>query len=62
VTVTGVAEGVRVMSTVWVSLGPSTVFVDIMVFVVGGKVSVLTIVSVVGAGVSMTVWTIVTSP
>lgn len=41
-------------------MGPSTVCVDTTMSVVGGKVSVLTIVCV--AGVSVTVLTIVTSP
>lgn len=62
VTVTGDADGVRVLSIVCVSFGPSTVSVDIMVSVVAGRVSVLIMVWVVGSGVSMIVLTIVTSP
>lgn len=48
VIVTGVAAGVSVMSTNCVVFGPSTVCVDMMTSVVGGKVSVSKIVCVVG--------------
>lgn len=41
--------GVSVTSTVLVVSGPSTVFVDIMTWVIGGRVSVSTTVFVVGA-------------